>query len=497
MTRAPRTRLLGATAAAALAAATVTAATTTATAAPTGASSADASYLVLAPQGKGTAKAAQRVAAAGGTVVATYDAIGVLVARSGNPSFTDAVRGAGVESAASTAGLGTLLDEGETTAVDATEAAAATGDPTGEPMYGLQWDMDQIDLPEAHAVTTGDASVTVGVLDSGISSTHPDLATQIAKDQSVSCIGGVQNTAESAWNPTTSDHGTHVAGTIAAALNGVGVAGVAPGVKVAAVKVVNDAGYIFPEAAVCGFMWAAEHGMEVTNNSYYIDPWEFNCRNDERQRPVWQAVQRAIRYSHGEGVLNVASAGNSNVDLQHKFVDDSSPNDGSYPVEDRTVTGACVDLPAEAPGVVTVSATGPTSEKSYYSSYGQGVVDVAAPGGDARFRSGGTTSRAADAVLSTTFNTTTRTNGYGYKQGTSMAGPHAAGVAALAVSAHPGLKPGALASLLERTATALPCPDGVYNPTPAFGDRYEATCTGGNRNGFYGAGEVNALQAVR
>ena len=125
------------------------------------------------------------------------------------------------------------------------------------------------------------------------------------------------------------DHGTHVAGTIAAAINGVGIAGVAPGVKVASVKVVTDAGFIYPEAAVCGFIWAAEHGMQITNNSYFIDPWEFNCRNDPRQRPVWQAVQRAIRYSQKQGVLNIASAGNSNVDLQHKFIDSGSPNDGS------------------------------------------------------------------------------------------------------------------------------------------------------------------------
>ncbi|WP_205859467.1 S8 family peptidase [Phycicoccus flavus] len=493
--------LVGASAVAALTAAAFGGASATAAPAPSAATSASGgSYLVLAPQGKSTAKAQQRVAAAGGTVVASYDAIGVLVVRSANADFATDVRGAGVESAASTAGLGTPLDEGATTTVDAPAAVDATGDPTAEPLYGLQWDMDQIDVPEAHAVTTGSPDVTVGVLDSGISSTHPDLATQIAKDQSVSCIGGTQNTAEAAWNPTTSDHGTHVAGTIAAAINGVGIAGVAPGVKVASVKVVNDDGYIYPEAAVCGFMWAGAHQMEVTNNSYYIDPWEFNCRNDARQRPVWQAVQRAIRYANSQGTLNVASAGNSNVDLQHKFIDDSSPNDGSYPVEERTITGACVDLPAEAPGVVTVSATGPTQEKSYYSSYGQGVVDVAAPGGDSRVRSAGATSRSADAILSTTFNTRTRTNGYGYKQGTSMAGPHAAGVAALAVSAHPNLKTGALASMLERTATPLECPDGVFNAVPnhpAGPHAYDATCTGGQRNGFYGAGEVNAYNVVR
>ena len=416
----------------------------------------------------------------------SYDQIGVLVARSTATGFADAVRGAGVESVASTQGLGSALDEGTTTALDTT---TVSGDPTGEPLWSLQWDMRQIQVEQAQGVTTGDPSVVVGVLDSGIDATHPDLATQVRKDLSASCIGGVVDTSQAAWSPTTSSHGTHVAGTIAAALNGVGITGVAPGAKVAAVKVVNDDGFIYPEAAVCGFMWAATHGMQVTNNSYFIDPWEFNCRNDARQRPVWQAVQRAIRYSNSQGVLNIASAGNSNVDLQHKFTDSGSPNDGSYPVEDRTITGACVDLPAEAPGVVTVSAVGPGQLKSYYSSYGQGVVDVTAPGGDTRWRNPAV-STIADAVLSTV------PGGWGYSQGTSMASPHAAGVAALALSAHPGLTPGALASMLERTADPLPCPPGVYDPRPTL-PQYQAVCTGGQRNSFYGAGEVNAFAVVR
>ncbi|MFE5670677.1 S8 family serine peptidase [Agromyces sp. NPDC056523] len=462
------------------------------TVAPAVAVGPESTYLVLAPKGATTKAAAERVAAAGGTVVAAYDQIGVLVARSTNTAFDTAVAGRGVESVASTDGLGTtLIDDDASVAVDSA-TVQATGDPTGEPLWGQQWDMTQIDVAEAHAVTTGDSSVVVGVLDSGISSTHPDLASQIAFDQSASCLGGVVDTSVAAWNPTTSDHGTHVAGTIAAAINGVGVAGVAPGVKVASVKVVNDDGFIYPEAAVCGYLWAADHGMPVTNNSYFIDPWEFNCINDPRQRPVWQAVQRALSYSQSKGTLTVASAGNSNVDLQHKFIDSSSPNDGTYPVEDRTVTGACRDLPAEAPGVVTVSAVGPTEQKSYYSSYGQGVVDVTAPGGDTRFRTGGATSTLTDGILSTTWNAATGANGWGYKQGTSMAGPHAAGVAALAVSAHPGMNPGQLASFLERTATPLECPEGVYEPRPGF----PATCTGGERNSFYGAGNVNAFAVV-
>jgi subtilisin family serine protease len=242
-------------------------------------------------------------------------------------------------------------------------------------------------------------------------------------------------------------------------------------------------------------MWAAEQGMRLTNNSYFIDPWEFNCRNDIRQRPIWQAVQRALRYSQSQGVLHIASAGNSNVDLQHKFIDSDSPGDGSGPPEERIITGACLDLPAEAPGVVTVSATGRVRLKSYYSSHGLGVVDVTAPGGDTR-QPNPNVSTIANAVLSTVINTVTRVNGWGYLQGTSMASPHAAGVAALALSAHPDLTPSALASLLERTSEALPCPPGIYDPRPGL-DQFKAECHGGSRNSFYGAGEVNAFNAVR
>jgi subtilisin family serine protease len=500
-----RTTLAAATAAGVVA---MLSAPSTATAQEAGA---DTTYLVLAPQGSSTDQAAARVSAAGGIVVASYQQIGVLVVHSTNPGFDLDVAGPGVAGAAPTTGTGTPLIDAST--VDASPAAdgsaavagdtlatvdssvqAPTGDATGEPLFGLQWDMTQIDVPAAQAVTVGDPNIVVGVLDSGISSTHPDLVTQIAKDKSASCLGGVVNTAEEAWNPTTDDHGTHVAGTIAGAINGVGIAGVAPGVRVASVKVVTDAGFIYPEAAVCGFVWAADHGMQLTNNSYFIDPWQFNCRNDERQRPIWIAVQRALRYSQSKGVLNIAAAGNANVDLQHTFIDAGSPDDGSFPVEDRTITGACLDLPTEAPGVVGVSAVGTERLKAYYSSYGLGVVDVAAPGGDTR-QPDPTVSTVSHAILSSTFNVRTKINGWGYKQGTSMASPHAVGVAALILSAYPGLTPAALAAALERTATALPCPPGVYDPRPGL-PQFQAECTGGSRTSFYGLGEVNALAGV-
>lgn len=449
----------------------------------------EGSYIVLAPAGQGTAKAVDAVRRSGADVVADYRQIGVVVARA-TGGEADRVRRAGVGDVAATAGLGTSLDEGETVAAGE-QAVSGDASPTDEPLWSSQWDMRAIGVEAAHQVTQGSKDVVVGVLDSGIAAAHPDLAGQVDPALSAGCVGGAADPSYTAWQPTTSDHGTHVAGTIAAADNGQGIVGIAPGVTLAAVKVVSDAGYIYPEAAVCGFMWAAEHGFELTNNSYYIDPWQFNCRDDAEQRAVWLAVQRAIRYSQSKGVLNVASAGNYNADLQHKVTDTGSPNN-SEP-ETREVNSACLDLPAEAPGVVTVSATGYTDQKAYYSSYGEGVVDVAAPGGDTRARDY-TKSTITDAVLSTGLAGGVPT--YNWKQGTSMASPHATGVAALALSAHPDLTASGLASFLERTADPLDCPEGLYDPLHG-NTRYQATCTGGEVNGFYGHGLVDAAAVVR
>jgi subtilisin family serine protease len=440
-------------------------------------------FIVLAPDGGDAADAAARVQGTGGTVVAQYDAIGVVIASSDRTDFATAVIGPGVESAAATAGLGTRFE-------DSVEATVAAPDPatTSEPLWAQQWDMRAIQVAEAHSVTIGDPDVVVGILDSGIDDDHPDLATQVDDSLSASCLSGVADTTRTAWRPTTSDHGTHVAGTVAAARNGLGIVGVAPGVRLASVKVVTDLGFIYPEAAVCAFMWAADHGFDVTNNSYFIDPWQLNCRNDPRQRPVWEAVQRALRYANGEGVLTVASAGNSQYDLQHQFVDSGSPNDGSGPVETRDVNSACLVLPAEAPGVVTVSATGPTGITSFYSSYGLGVVEVAAPGGDSRVPGTEPNGRV--------FSTTWPGNSWGYKQGTSMAAPHATGVAALVRSLQPGLSPAGVAALIQRTADEQACPPGGTYTPPGSGVVTHYCYGSTQNNGFYGHGEVNAYKAV-
>jgi subtilisin family serine protease len=452
--------------------------------APAVAVGATETYLILYSRTSVPADAARMIAAAGGTLVASYDAIGVAVARSDSAGFRASVMAdKRVEGAAATSSFATRLAD-EVAEVE-TGATVTNGDPWGDPLSVNQWDMVQIHVPEAHAITGGSPSVVVGDLDTGLDYTHPDLAPNVDFARSVSCEGGVPNQDPAAWMDH-NGHGTHTAGTIAAAANGIGIVGVAPNVKIAGIKTSNDDGYFFPEAVVCAFMWVGSHDIDVTNNSYFADPWLFNCRNDAEQRAIWKAEQRAIRYAQSQGVVVVASEGNDNIDLSKQNVDVISPDFPPGNEVEREVTNACLVVPVELPGVVGVTANGYNLQKAYYSSYGTSTADVTAPGGDRRFQIPPT---GNGRVLSTV------PGGYAYFQGTSMAGPHAAGVAALIRSQHPNMRAGAVAAMLMNTADPQACPENPFNPGPPF--IFAATCIGGGGyNGFYGHGQVNALSAV-
>jgi lantibiotic leader peptide-processing serine protease len=442
-------------------------------------------YLILYARASVPADVAATVASAGGTLVASYDAIGVAVATSANPGFkTSLKRDSRIEGVAATAAFGVrIADEMEVVDTSGTAAGA-----WGDPLSGRQWDMRQIHVPEAQAMPGGMGSpdVVVGDIDTGLDYTHPDLAPNVDFADSVSCVGGVPNTDPAAWMDD-NGHGTHTAGTIAAAANGIGIIGVAPNVKIAGIKAGNADGYFFPEAVICAFMWAGSHHLDVTNNSYYADPWLFNCRNDAEQRAIWKAEQRAIRYALGQDVVVVAAQGNENIDLSKRNVDATSPDNGT-PIT-REVTNACVVVPVEVSGVVGVTAVGASMQKAYYSSYGVGVADVTAPGGDRRFQDPGDGSRGY--VLSTYPG-----NRYALAQGTSMASPHAAGVAALIRSMHPMMPAGAVSAMLGNSATPMACPTSPFDPGGA--GAWLADCVGGDGyNGFYGQGQVDALAALR
>ncbi|MGW1772982.1 S8 family serine peptidase [Streptomyces sp. NPDC002104] len=449
----------------------------------------------------GSVKQAKKaIERAGGTVVIAYEQIGVVVAHSQNPDFAKQLRGQrGLFASVGATRVAPLSvvqtdEEGSTQRLSDADAAkaAAQAEPGQEPLESNQWDLRAIKADQAHKINDGSRNVTVGVIDTGVDDTHPDLAANFSKGQSANCVGGVADTTEGAWRPYAdgSDHGTHVAGTIAAPRNGVGISGVAPGVQVAAIKVSEPATSLFyTEAVVCAFMFAAEKGIEVTNNSYYVDPWLYNCKSDDDQKALVEALSRATQYSERKGVLSVASAGNSNHDLaSDAIVDDTSPDDAT-PVPRTIDPHVCLDVPTQLPGVVTVAATGDKGFKSYYSSYGLGVVDVTAPGGD-KWQIPATPD-ANGRVLSTLPG-----GGYGYKQGTSMAGPHVAGVAALLKSRHPWATPAQIQLLLKVQATKTACPEKVYDATGTLVDATTCTSKWG-QNSYDGFGVVDALKAVK
>ncbi|MEV6879382.1 S8 family serine peptidase [Amycolatopsis sp. NPDC051128] len=422
-------------------------------------------YVVTYQPGTRASTVDKELAAKCGTKVAYYAEIGVAIASSRDAVFQQkigvyrAYSGgkdvAGQASARSSLGAVRTLED--------TRSTAAAGDVSAQ-----QWDMKAIHAPEANKVYQGSRAVTVGVLDSGIDVTHPALRAAVSASASAGCLTGAPDVSPASWAPTTSDHGTHVAGTIAGKDPAAGFTGVAPGVRLASVKVVNDAGYIFPESAVCGFVWAAKHGFAVTNNSYYIDPGMFYCPKQPGDAAAFEAVRRAVEYSTHRGVLNVAAAGNSGFDTTAQTTDPNRP----HPVD-----STCGILPKAIDGVMNVSSVGYAGTKSSFSNYG--AIDVTAPGGD--FSQTPPDGAGPACPLSTVFGGL-----YGSKCGTSMASPHVAGVAALLASRFRGAPPWLLAQLLEGEADVVKCAST------------ETACTGpAKNNSYYGHGLVNALDAVR
>ena len=432
------------------------------------------------------------VAAAGGTVAADLlRQTGTMVVRSANPAFAELMRGYAVvdEVAEDYAwkaypSLQEAIARGQLTirddcAPNDPEPGCPNPAPHADPLEALQWNMDNIDASEAHATQGGAPQVEVGILDSGIDGVHADFVDPdgalfggTVPLSNVNCEKGkdfVLLVGPGIGDPypcrDNNFHGTHVAGIVGARANGLGVVGVAPNVELIPVKVCDTEGFCYASSTAAAITYAGDMRFEVINMSFFVDDaefresTEFKCMDDAQQRAFRKANERAIQYARKQGVTPVAALGNSDTDLANK----PAPYDGD-----------CKVVPAEAEGVIGTMALGPENEKAYYSSYGFGATDVAAPGGNPEFLE----ELCVDEVLSTIPGSL-----YGCFSGTSMASPHSTGVAALIVSQF-----GAVGA------------DGDVHMSPGrVADYLQSTTVDQGLAGYdecFGHGRINALRAV-
>lgn len=388
-----------------------------------------------------------------GALTEYYLPIGVGIVNSTDPAFT---RRVGADRAYSAEGA--LRDPDRSAHASARSGGAAV------PGAAPPWNVRAIRAAKARAVSGGGDDVVVGVLDSGVDPTHPELAGALDPKRSVGCLTGSPRAGTRAWGAGESAHGTHVAGVVAAADDGHGITGVAPDVRLASVRIVDDAGRVRPEYAICGFMWAARNGIDVANSSFLVEAALSGCGSGKGSPVPGEAVRRAVKYATSEDVLTVAAVGNRRVDL-------TSDHERH-----------CETVPVGVEDVVAVSAVGDDGVKAGYSSYGLGAVDLTAPGGDWEGSSEGRCVRS------------TVPGGYGRSCGTSMAAPHVSGVAALIASRHPEAEPRELARRLFESARSKRCPTDYDLNSNGVQD---ALCLGASTyNGFYGYGVVDALDAV-
>ncbi len=275
------------------------------------------------------------------------------------------------------------------------------------------WNLNQLGAPEAWAAGYAGQGVTVAVVDSGVDLSHPDLVHSIYVNPGEIPGNGIDDDQNGfiddvhGWDFVSNDsnpndgngHGTHVAGTVAAANNGVGATGVAPQVKILPIRVLDDRGSGNSNSVAAGIRYAARMGADIINLSL--------------GGSYSSAIDAAIDYAHSLGSIVIAAAGN----------------------ESAAVPGFPARFSASKENVLSVGAVSSTEGLASFSNRvgSSGAQQVDAPG---------------SGIYSTWLG-----GGYATLSGTSMAAPHVAGLAALALSANPNLTPAQLRSLITGGVT--------------------------------------------
>ncbi|WP_207064015.1 S8 family serine peptidase [Motiliproteus sp. SC1-56] len=325
-------------------------------------------------------------------------------------------------------------------------------------LYGYQWHYPLINLPQAWELSTG-SNVVVAVVDTGVFMAHPDLAANLTNSgydfisqTSISVDGdGIDSNPDDPGDNSNSFHGTHVAGTVAAVSNnGVDVAGVAWNAKVMPVRVLGWGG-----GTDYDVLQGVRYAAGLSNDSGTVPAAPAQVINLSLGGPGYsEAFQNSIYEVRSAGSIVIAAAGNNAT---------SAP---SYP--------------AAYDGVVSVSSVRYDKALAYYSNFGS-TIDIAAPGGDMSVDQNGDYN--GDGVLSTLVDKSsgTRQPVAAFYQGTSMAAPHVAGVAALMKSVYPGMTPAEFDSAISSGAI-----------TEDLG--YDGAAV---RNDSYGYGLIDGLKAVQ
>jgi len=353
--------------------------------------------------------------------------------------------------------------------VNAETPTLDAADYEGQPGDLFQWDKADLNVPQAHEVTEGEGT-RVSVIDSGVLETHPDLAGPLNLDLSRNFTGDGGD-----HNPVGGDdHGTHVAGIIAADNGGgAGVNGTAPKTDLVDCRVFSAEGGAAFADILAAVVYSANVGADVANLSLGAYPVP---RNDGQfGRFYGKVLNSTMTYANKEGTLLVVAAGNDSADLQHD--------------------GNVISLPNEGAQALSVAATGPIGyglsfdpedlrsppeSPAFYTNYGTNAITLGAPGGDADTSLtdpiGGVPAYAYDLVFNTVFSVDdgVQVPGYGWKAGTSMAAPNVAGAAALVKSANPRYNANQVESALKRAADV---PSG-----------YEKA--------YYGSGYLNVVDAL-
>ena len=420
-----------------------------------------------------------------GAALASYPEIGTFFAQSATPSFAPDLAAALKDAGISVHSIGPTCTEGvlyyERVALPTNDEAPAVEENTDTPAVEAPAADENIDTPAAGDPAADDAQ------SGGLAAMRNESAAEAAGEKifnwgaetmhareagavSVSCASnGVASQEYGGWRDDYF-HGTHVAGIIAANHNGIGIDGVAPYTTLVSIKAANSEQLIYPEYVTCAFMWAASHGVDIVNNSYSMDPWMYWSPTDPEQAAGLEAATRSIKYAQGKGLAVIAAAGNEGVSIDNPTIDNGSPTDAPAPTKGRSVEGG-IRVPSMLDGVAQVSAVaqaynvkpGLSLARADFSNYGT-TIDFAAPG---------------DQIYSTA-PLLFYVSGYAVADGTSMATPHVAGVAALLQSVHPEYTGEQIIDLMKKQAA------GHYGELNAPWDGKE----------YRGAGLPDALDAV-